>query len=402
MSDGARSDLPKPRRACAIVVGLGVNGLGVVRSLAKARVPTIVLDNDLDVASCTTWLACKKRIGTLAGPELVKALLDIRRKLPLDPVLILTQEASVETISASRHELDDCLRISMPDAGTMRALLDKVEFQRLAEEGGFPIPRSVRLTREVRAEVTANLKFPCVLKPTTKDSSWAREFQKAYKVTRVGEVAALWERMREIVGEVIVQEWIEGGDSDVHFCLQYRAPVGGPVTSFVGRKLRQWPPLVGGTASCVAAPEAAAELEDLTNRFFGEVGMVGLCSMEYKRDLRDGRFYMVEPTVGRTDFQEEIATLNGVNIPFAAYCGELGLPLRSVRRVRRAVGWRDPIGDSQTRAVSGTAAVKPGVALRNAYWRWYDPMPFVALQLERAWGRWSRLGGRRRQALNAN
>ncbi|MGD9507053.1 MAG: carboxylate--amine ligase [Geminicoccaceae bacterium] len=283
----------------------------------------------------------------------------------------------------------------------MRILLGKMGFQRLAERRGFPVPRGVRLTLNDDGGA-AKLRYPCVVKPTTKDPRWAREFRKAYKVGEVAEVAMLWDRMCKIVSEVIVQEWIEGDDSDVYFCLQYRAPAGGPVTSFVGQKLRQWPPLVGGTASCVAAPEAAAELEDLTNRFFGSVGMVGLCSMEYKRDRRDGRFYMVEPTVGRTDFQEEIATLNGVNIPLAAYCGELGLPLPPLRRTRRAVGWRDPIGDSQAQAVSGTAVVKPGVALRNAYWRWYDPMPFVALQLERARGRWSRLRGRRRQALNAN
>ena len=46
--------------------------------------------------------------------------------------------------------------------------------------------------------------------------------------------------------------------------------------------------------------------------------------MEYKRDRRDEKFYMVEPTVGRTDYQEEIATLNGVNIPAAAYLREIG------------------------------------------------------------------------------
>ncbi len=42
-------------------------------------------------------------------------------------------------------------------------------------------------------------------------------------------------------------------------------------------------------------------------------------SMEYKRDRRDGRFHMIEPTVARTDFQEEVATLNGMNIPLASY-----------------------------------------------------------------------------------
>ena len=71
----------------------------------------------------------------------------------------------------------------------------------------------------------------------------------------------------------------------------------------------------------------ADELTLLTNRFFSGVGFVGLCSMEFKRDARTNQFYMIEPTVGRTDYQEEIASLNGVNIPLAAYLGELGVRL---------------------------------------------------------------------------
>ena len=46
--------------------------------------------------------------------------------------------------------------------------------------------------------------------------------------------------------------------------------------------------------------------------------------MEFKRDARTGEFLMIEPTVGRVDWQEEVATLNGVNIPLAAYLHEIG------------------------------------------------------------------------------
>jgi len=69
--------------------------------------------------------------------------------------------------------------------------------------------------------------------------------------------------MRNVVNEIIVQEWIEGADSDVYFCLKYRPPGGSQSISFTGRKICQWPIQVGGTASCMPAPEAAAELTAL-------------------------------------------------------------------------------------------------------------------------------------------
>ncbi len=81
----------------------------------------------------------------------------------------------------------------------------------------------------------------------------------------------------------------------------------------------------------------------MTTQFFQAAGVIGMASMEYKRDTRSGEFRMVEPTIGRTDYQEEVATLNGVNLPHAAWCSELGLPfpapchVRAARRMARAV-----------------------------------------------------------------
>ena len=75
---------------------------------------------------------------------------------------------------------------------------------------------------------------------------------------------------------VVVQEWIEGQDSDIFFCLQYRATGGATVCSFTGRKLCIWPPDVGTTASCTAAaPEVRTILQPLTEAFFKRMSLSG-------------------------------------------------------------------------------------------------------------------------------
>ena len=81
--------------------------------------------------------------------------------------------------------------------------------------------------------------------------------------------------MQGIISTAILQEWIDGTDSDVYFCLQYRRPSGGDPVSFCGRKTLQWPPLVGGTATCIPAPEADSVLEATTSKFFTMMGFVG-------------------------------------------------------------------------------------------------------------------------------
>ena len=52
--------------------------------------------------------------------------------------------------------------------------------------------------------------------------------------------------------------------------------------------------------------------------------------MEYKHDERTGKFYMIEPTICRTDFQEGVAIANGVNIPLIAYQDIIGQDVQPV------------------------------------------------------------------------
>ncbi len=191
--------------------------------------------------------------------------------------------------------------------------------------------------------------------------------------------------------DLIVQEWIEGAESDIYFCLQYRAMDGVTVRSFTGRKLRSWPPQTGSTASCIAAPEVESILEPLTKGFFDAIRFVGMCSMEFKRDRQIGKFLMIEPTVGRTDWQEEVASLHGVNIPLAAYCHELGLPLPADEKARDPVIWLDPPSYWRSLFVSKSFRdQRPvGARVKSTCWRRDDPVPLVFFWLEWIEKMWS-------------
>ena len=379
----------------AIVAGADLNGLGVLRSLGGAGIPIVALDTELAKETLWTRFGTKVRVRALSGQSFVEDLLALREKFSQKPVLFLTQEASVETASNSYEQLREAYHFSLPDRDTLRMLLDKLLFQAEAEKSGFPVPRALRLKADSSASPVGDLRFPCVLKPATKDPEYAKHFAKAYRVSSMIEVMTLWSDMRKVIDEAIVQEWIEGGDEDVYFCLQYRGSMPKARTSFVGRKLLQWPPLVGGTASCVPAPDVADELTALTDAFFESVGFVGLGSMEYKRDRRDKKFYMVEPTAGRTDYQEEIATLNGVNIPLAAYFGELGRDTPVPNKVVVPRAWRDPIATYRARetgAMDPLAVSPKGLKVCDAYFRLNDPGPLLYMKFEALTRRLARFG----------
>jgi D-aspartate ligase len=97
--------------------------------------------------------------------------------------------------------------------------------------------------------------------------------------------------------------------------------------------------------------------------------------MEYKRDQRDGRFLVIEPTVGRVDGRNEISALCGVNLCHLAYCDAAGLPSPRLKLDPKHV-WRDEFTDRISARMLGRGCYYPeNHQIHNAYWRLDDPVP---------------------------
>jgi hypothetical protein len=103
---------------------------------------------------------------------------------------------------------------------------------------------------------------------------------------------------------------------------------------------------------------------------------------------------MVEPTIGRTDYQEEVAMLNGVNIVQAAYRSMAGLPGVAPRPVKQAVIWSDADGDAKSRQAQPAAPVLAEAArarVVDALYRTGDTGPWIQSQVRRVASRLARL-----------
>ena len=350
--------------------------------------PVWLLDEDARRPEMRTHAARALQIRGLHGEILIEELehLGRQRFAGVRPVLFLTQEETVKTISRYRDRLAPLYRFSLPRKDIVDALQHKHGFQCLAEQHDAPIPKLVHVTTQLDLAAFGGLRFPAVVKPGERNAGYSRQFKKAYRVESAEEAGNLVRRILAAMPDVVVQEWIEGPDSNIYFCLQYLDQQSNAVASFTGRKIRSWPPAVGGTASCTAAPEAHAELSAVTARFFRETGVTGMAGMEYKRDSRTGAMQMVEPTIGRTDYQAEVATLNGVNLPFAAYCSEIGLPVPPPATTRNRAVWRVHTEDTQSAMLQhqrSGSGFPNGSRTVDALWRWSDPMPLLVQGLHR-------------------
>jgi predicted ATP-grasp superfamily ATP-dependent carboligase len=238
----------------------------------------------------------------------------------------------------------------------------------------------VSLTNPSEFPLMRTLTPPLVIKPADKAPLVSnQENDRPVRVEDWDEAAVRATKMMERTGRLAVQEWIDGDDSDIYFSLFVCSSEGEILASFAGRKLVCTPPAVGITAVCAAAPEMEEELTRLTRQFTERVGYKGIGSLEFKRDRRSGRFLIIEPTVGRIDWQEEIATLCGVNLPLVAYRAEASIAGKESAKPRSLVMWRSSIVH---RIPSGIAP--RGASLRDGYFRLNDPLPglyYYAIEL---------------------
>jgi D-aspartate ligase len=315
-----------------------VNGLGVCRSLTAGGIPVWVVDTKRSNPALWSRYARSVLTDSLHGRGFVDFLRDLQRRIGERPFLIVTDEPALLTISEHREELEGLYRFRLAAHDTVLMLHDKARFHESAVHG-WQVPNGivVRDGTDIPATV-ASLRLPMILKPADK-----RYFHEGRAPRLVvadsypGAVSAA-EGLLSLTGEVLVQEVIEGPDDEIYFCLFYLGCDGETIGMFTGRKLASSPPGSGSTAFCTAATEE--RLERTTREILDQVGYFGFAGVEYKRNARDGRFLIIEPTVGRTDWQEEVATLAGVNIPLMAYRHELGLESLPAGPVDNRVVWQ--------------------------------------------------------------
>jgi D-aspartate ligase len=149
----------------AVVVGANANGLGIVRSLAKGGVPVITVDDDRWRPGMHSRYTRAHVVGGMSGLPLVDGLLALRAQLHQRPVLFLTYDYHVNTVSEHWDQLKTAFCMRLPGRRSVCELLHKTDFQRIAERHGFPVPRAVAIRNEQDLANLSRIRFPAVIKP---------------------------------------------------------------------------------------------------------------------------------------------------------------------------------------------------------------------------------------------
>ncbi len=395
-----KSSSASSARPVAIVVGLdSVTGLQTARLLARRGIPVWAIANNLSHFAARTRVCRKILQADTASDDLIVLLENIADQFAVKPVLYPCSDNSVLQISRNRARLEDSYQIALPSHEVVTLLMSKAAFAHHAVKHGFRVPVTIDLYQQSDLEAAIpKLRFPCVLKPALKDVRWlSQSKKKVLKVATPDELVATFARYSQMSDHFIVQEWIDGPESDQYTCNCYFDRQSRPVVTFVSRKIRQWPPGTG--VGCLAVECRNDRVRDETIRLFQSVPYSGLGYVEMKLDRKTGDLVLIEPNVGRPTGRSAMAEASGVELLYSMYCDLTGSPLpdgltQSYRRLKWIYLRQDlqaAVLQLYRRELSPLQWVRSLRGLKvDAVWSLSDPMPFVV-----DWLRYARGGGTR-------
>lgn len=363
--------MPEPTRSpAAVVVGLCAHGLDMVRSLNRERVQVIALEATRTLPGVRTRCAEVRIVPDINGDRLINALITLANELGDDPmpVLLLTNDRMVETVGRHAESIMQHFRLSWGHAAdTLLPLLAKDRIEARCHETGLNYPRSVLIADFAEAsQRLTELSFPVIAKPTRPVSAFKTQVSATLE-------AFLGARARmESSLPIVVQEFIPGDDSVIRFGALY-LDEGRVLARFEGRKLRSQP--MGHTTIAVSEPND--EIHALALQFFEGLKLSGPVSLELKQDPQ-GRHWVIEPTIGRTDFWAGLCAANGVDLTLAEYRAQCAEPLPAMSQ-RRTHLWIN--GERDPGAILWLLRIAPGQLLRHrlrgVYVSLADPAPWL-------------------------
>lgn len=323
---------PTKHNVYAVVIDIDhINGLQTARILRARGIPVIGIANN-PKHYCARTNVCSEIIqSSTKDYSLIKTLKEISDRFNEPPILIPSQDTSVILISRHRKELESLYHIALPVSETVEMLMDKPSFYAFAVKEGLPVAKYFLVKNyEEALAASNNLNYPCILKPPMRSPKWEENTKiKAFKAFNKDELLDLYNKCSGWHEVLMFQEWIEGTDTDLYSCNCYFSKSHEALVSFTAKKLRQYPPVTGNTSLGIEC--RADEVNNVTLELFKKVNYFGLGYLEMKRDVRTGKFYIIEPNIGRPTGRSALAEAAGVEILYTMYCDLLNLPLPEER-----------------------------------------------------------------------
>jgi predicted ATP-grasp superfamily ATP-dependent carboligase len=385
--------VPADLEAPALIVKIGRyplhhGGVGAIRTLGRLGIPVYAITEDSFTPAAVSRYCRGSFVWPTTGREdpdrLVDELMEIGKKIGRRTVAVPTDEEAAVLLAEHASRLSAHFLLPDVQPSLPRKLASKQGLYELCREHGVPTPGSAfPATPAALASFASQASFPVVAKNL---EAWVRRQRPAVAGTTIfGTEQELLAAAGDWGAEpsVILQEYIPREQAQDWIVHLYCDADSNCLVEFTGIKMRSWPPHAGMTACARTVPNPA--LARAAARFCKRIGFSGIADLDWRLDLRDGKYKLLDfnPRVGAQFRLFE--TEAGLDVVRAMHLDLSGRPVPASPQVNGRKLVVENIDPLARLAYRGQGRL-PGLPVRTERGRkelaWIatdDPLPFVAM-----------------------
>ncbi len=332
----------KNRTRKALVLGRS----GIVRSLGREGIPvTLVREGTLVFERASRYCREFIRLPNLVyeREKAVEVLEEYGSRQNEKPVAFFNGESDVLLFSEYRQRLEKYYTIMLSPHDLIVSLIDKAEFNKLAQKHSLPIPKTViPRNSEECTQAADDLGYPCVLKPV-RQRRWhspeilnAIGLHKALLIKGRSELESILDLLPPVDGGEMIQEYVPGGDDRIYEFHAYIDRQGMPRGALLGQKIRTYPIHFGQGAYAHSVDEP--KVTGLCLDTLSAIGYTGAADVDVKRHAETGKDYIFEINP-RFSIWTIIAAKCGINLPLLQYLEAISEELPDMRPTGHPRRW---------------------------------------------------------------
>ena len=307
-----------------VVLGSDFKSLGVVRSLGRRGIPSVVIDNTPRSAWFSRYVT-KHFLwsGPMDGEKFLHFLLSIGKKHHLEQwVLFPMQDEVVELVARHHEQLAMIYQLATQNWDVVRWANDKRFTYGMAEEVGVPYPRTWYPKDEAEL-ASMDITFPVILKPAISVHLQYETHVKAIPVAHHEELLTQYRRVAQIISadEIMIQEIIPGTGA-TQFSVAAFCKDGESLLTMTARRTRQYP-IDYGLGSCFVEAIEVPQLYADAEKILRHMHVSGMIELEFKYDARSDTYKLLDINL-RPWGWHTLCIACGLDFPLIQYNDVLG------------------------------------------------------------------------------
>jgi predicted ATP-grasp superfamily ATP-dependent carboligase len=324
-----------------IVLGGGLTGLGVARTLGRHGIDVYLVVDQKDPAVFSKY--CKKSFTVYEFRRNQKVLknflVKIGRHLSRRAVVYPTSDLDALNLSKLKYDLLDDYHFVVGNEEPVRTLVDKCLFYKALDRSGISHPETrFPENLEDAKRIGTEISYPVFIKPSI-SQLFNQVFNagKGFVANSSKELTDYYRLVAKQGIKVMFQEIVLGSPTNSYQLEGYYNGDCRPTVLFARQRLRIWPPDFGNTTLCISIPlKTLTKEKNMVNKFIRTISYQGLASAEFKKDSRDGTMKFLEINA-RAWWHFWLSTECGADIIFSSYLDAIGEKTELIRNYETGV-----------------------------------------------------------------